>query len=78
MAPKFIDYLTKQLRKHLMLVVIGTTIFFMTLSITAVHMYSYKQLDQDRNEIKTLLKNNFNTTQSDSYNAKSKIDSLNR
>lgn len=60
MAPKFIDYLTKQLRKHLMLVVIGTTIFFMTLSITAVHMYSYKQLDQDRNEIKTLLKKDYN------------------
>lgn len=60
MTPKFTDYLTKQMRKYMTLVVISTTVFFMVLSIIAAQAYTHFRLNGDNQKIKMILQDDHN------------------
>lgn len=61
MTPKFTDYLTKQMRKYMSIVVITTTVFFMILSITAAQAYTHIRLKRDNQSVRMVLQDDYDS-----------------
>ena len=57
MSPKFKNYLQKQLKNYLTVVVLGTTVLFIILTFLGVQVYTNIQLRADNRKMNTVFKN---------------------
>lgn len=55
MTPKFSDYLTEQVRRYMFVVVIGTSLIFLLLTVSMTKVYNDFQIKKDAQEIKSIL-----------------------
>lgn len=59
MSPKFKDYLAKQLKNYLVIVVLSTTAIFIALTFSAFSLYANLKLKQDNNKITEIIQKDY-------------------